>query len=201
MVINWPRRELNLKIVYHGPSMSGKTTNLVRMHESIGSEHRGELISLATEDERTIYFDFLRVDLARIGGLSPRIHLYTVPGQPMYEASRRYVLRGADGIVFVADSAPDRLSVNVEAWRNMEAHLAVHSLTFPGLPLVVQFNKQDLPNALPAISLRYLLRLNGFPCFEAVALHGQGVFETLKAIVGAVMRRVQQALAEGSPAR
>jgi hypothetical protein len=190
--INWARRELNLKIVYYGPPLSGKTTNLVKVYERADPKTRGELISLATEEDRTLYFDFLRVNLRKVNGLTPRIHLYTVPGQAYYEASRKMVLRGADGVVFVADSASERVDENVESWHNMRSHLSSFPQPTGGLPIVVQFNKQDLPNALPGTTLRYILQLNGYPGIEAVALEGHGVFDTLKTILHDVMSRVQE---------
>jgi signal recognition particle receptor subunit beta len=165
MVINWARREVNVKIVYYGPPLSGKTTNLVQIHGHIEPKRRGELISLKTADDRTLFFDFLRLDLAKIGGMRPRIHLYTVPGQSLYEASRRLVLRGADGL------SPEQL------------------------PLVVQLNKRDLPDAVPAAELRRQLRLNGVPTFEAVAVQGVGVYDTLKAIIHVVIGHLQREIA------
>jgi hypothetical protein len=192
MYINWARRELNLKIVYYGPPMSGKTTNLIQIHEHTDPSRRGDLISLKTTDDRTLYFDFLRLDLSKIGGLVPRIHLYTVPGQPSYEASRKLVLRGADGVVFVADSAADRLECNLESWQTMCSHLRSLSLPEETLPKIVQFNKQDLPNALPPVSLRQLLRVNGLQTFDAVATRGEGVFETLKAIIHDVVLQLHR---------
>lgn len=192
MYINWARRELNLKIVYYGPPMSGKTTNLVVIHRRTDPSRRGELISLNTSDDRTLYFDFLRLDLNKIGGLTPRIHLYTVPGQPTYEASRRLVLRGADGIVFVADSAPDKVDANMTSWLNMVGHLEALALPFQGMPLVVQLNKQDLPNAVPPDQLRRLLGVNGYPTFEAVAIRGVGVFDTLKSVIHDVVVKLQR---------
>jgi len=192
MFINWARRELNLKIVYYGPPMSGKTTNLVQIHGHTTPQHRGELISLNTADDRTLYFDFLRLDLNKIGGLTPRLHLYTVPGQATYEASRKLVLRGADGVVFVADSEANRLQINLEAWETMRTHLVSLSLRPECTPTVVQFNKQDLPTAIPGHALRQLMEINGYPTFEAVALQGQGVFDTLKAIIHGVVTNMQQ---------
>ncbi len=195
MYINWARRELNLKIVYYGPPMSGKTTNLVVIHQRTDPARRGELISLNTEDDRTLYFDFLRLDLNKIGGLTPRIHLYTVPGQPTYEASRRLVLRGADGIVFVADSAQVKVDANLNSWLNMVGHLETLALPSETMPLVVQFNKQDLPDAIPPQRLRQLLGVNGYPTFEAVATQGVGVFDTLKRIIRDVVLKLQQEMA------
>lgn len=192
MFINWQLRELNLKIVYYGPALSGKTTNLEQIHAKVDPRRRGELISLKTHEDRTLYFDFLQLELGKISGLTPKIQLYTVPGQTYYEASRKLVLRGADGVVFVADSAPDRVKDNLESWQSMRTHLAELNMSFTNLALVVQFNKRDLPNALSPASLSNLLHLNGSPTFEATAIQGQGVFDTLKAIINKVVGRVQQ---------
>jgi signal recognition particle receptor subunit beta len=191
MYINLPRREMKLKVVYYGPPLSGKTTNLVRIHDFADPNVRGELISLATAEDRTLYFDFLRIDLRRVNGLTPRLHLYTVPGQPQYEASRKMVLRGADGVVFVADSAADRLDENLQAWKDMKRQLGELSLDWEALPTVVQFNKQDVPNALPPSTLRYLMHLNGMATFEAVATRGKGVRNTLRCLLQDLMNRVE----------
>ena len=189
--INLSRREMNLNVVYYGPPLSGKTTNLVRIHEFADPSVRGDLISLATAEDRTLYFDFLRVDLRRINGLTPRVHLYTVPGQPQYEASRRMVLRGADGVVFVADSAADRLDENLRAWQDLTRYLEELDQANCKLPMVVQFNKQDVPNALPSSTMRYLMHLNGMPAFEAVATQGKGVRNTLRCILQELISRVE----------
>ncbi len=191
MFINWQLRELNLKVVYYGPALSGKTTNLEQIHARINPQRRGELISLKTAEDRTLYFDFLQLELGKISGLTPKIHLYTVPGQSYYEASRKLVLRGADGVVFVADSAANRTADNLESWKNMKAHLASLNLS-SDIPLVVQLNKRDLPNAMPAPLLRNILHINGLPTFESVAVRGQGVFDTLKAIINGVVKNVQR---------
>ena len=191
MFINWQLRELNLKIVYYGPALSGKTTNLEQIHARVHSRRRSELLSLKTEGDRTLYFDFLQLELGKIAGLTPKIHLYTVPGQAYYEASRKIVLRGADGVVFVADSAPERIRDNLRAWSNM--HLHFESLGLPAdIPLVVQFNKRDLPRVVPAVVIGKALKINGQPTFEAVALRGHGVLDTLKSITGLVIRNVQR---------
>jgi signal recognition particle receptor subunit beta len=195
MVINWARREVNVKIVYYGPPLSGKTTNLVQIHSHIEPKRRGELISLKTADDRTLYFDFLRLDLAKIGGMRPRINLYTVPGQPLYEASRRLVLRGSDGLVFVADSSPSRVEGNIVSLRSMEKHLESLDVIGDSLPMVVQLNKRDLPNAVPVADMRNLLSLNGVPTFEAIAVQGIGVYDTLKAIIHDVIIRLQREVA------
>ena len=192
MFINWQLRELNLKIVYYGPALSGKTTNLEKIHASVDPRRRGDLISLKTNEDRTLYFDFLQLELGKINGLTPKLHLYTVPGQAYYEASRRLVLRGVDGIVFVADSAADRMSLNVESWQNMYAHLKSLGFRASDLPLTVQFNKQDLPNAMPVSVLSNVLHVNGCRTFPAVAIRGQGVFDTLKASISSVVSHVRQ---------
>lgn len=195
MFVNWQLRELNLKIVYYGPALSGKTTNLEQIHAKVDPRKRSELISLKTQEDRTLYFDFLQLELGKISGLTPKIHLYTVPGQTYYEASRKLVLRGADGVVFVADSARERTHDNLDSWENMKSHLASLDMPLAYLPLVVQFNKQDLPNAMQVDTLRSLLNVNGQPTFESVAIRGQGVFETFKAIVNGVVRNVQRQVA------
>ena len=195
MFINWQLRELNLKIVYYGPALSGKTTNLEQIYSRVDPRRRGELISLKTYEDRTLYFDFLQLELGKISGLTPKIHLYTVPGQIYYEASRRLVLRGADGVVFVADSGADRLKYNLESWQNMKTHLAELNMPLSNLPLVIQFNKRDLPNAMLSTSLQSLIHVNGSPFFEAIAFQGQGVFDTLKAIINKVVSKVQRELA------
>lgn len=194
MFINWQLRELNLKVVYYGPALSGKTTNLEQIHAHTNPKQRGELVSLKTREDRTLYFDFLQLELGKISGLSPKIHLYTVPGQSYYEASRKLVLRGADGVVFVADSNRNRVNENLESWENMKAHLI--SLNIPSdLPLIVQLNKRDLPNAMSIPELRQNLGLNGNPVFESIAVQGKGVFNTLKAIINGVVMRVQREMA------
>lgn len=195
MHINWQMRELNLKIVYYGPALSGKTTNLEQIHARVNPKQRSELVSLKTNEDRTLFFDFLQLELGKIGSLTPKIHLYTVPGQAYYEASRRLVLRGADGVVFVADSSVRQVSANVAAWKNMHSHLTSYKIVPQELPTVVQFNKQDLVDALPDTVMRRLLKVNGRPTFNAVAIQGNGVFDTLKAITRAVVAEVQRCMA------
>ncbi len=192
MFINWQLRELNLKVVYYGPALSGKTTNLEQIHARVNPKRRGELVSLKTAEDRTLYFDFLQLELGKISGLTPKIHLYTVPGQSYYEASRKLVLRGADGVVFVADSSARRHIANLEAWKGMIIHLKALNIPYETLPLVVQFNKQDLPEAIPAPIMKKLLKINGHPTFNATAIEGEGVFATLKAITGMVVKSVHQ---------
>jgi mutual gliding-motility protein MglA len=192
MHINWQLRELNLKIVYYGPALSGKTTNLEQIHARIDPKRRSELVSLKTHEDRTLFFDFMQLELGRIGLLTPKIHLYTVPGQAYYEASRKLVLRGADGVVFVADSGADKMKINLESWMAMNSHLGCKGSSGSTLPVVVQFNKQDLPNAMSPDRLRNLLNLNGHPTIAAIANQGTGVFDTLKLITVNVMTKAQQ---------
>jgi signal recognition particle receptor subunit beta len=191
MFINWQLKELNLKVVYYGPALSGKTTNLEQIHAKVDPRRRGDLISLKTHEDRTLYFDFLQLELGKISGLSPKIHLYTVPGQTYYEASRKLVLRGADGVVFVADSAASRTNDNLESWASMQQHLKLLNIA-SSTPIIVQLNKRDLPNALAVPMLKRILGINGHPTYEAVAVSGQGVFDTLKAIINRVVAQVQR---------
>jgi signal recognition particle receptor subunit beta len=195
MQINWQQRELQLKIVYYGPALSGKTTNLEQIYAKVDPGHRSELISLKTHEDRTLYFDYLQLELGKIGNLTPKILLYTVPGQVYYEASRKLVLRGTDGIVFVADSQPNRMDANRESWQMMHEHLASFDTPLTSIPIVVQFNKQDLPNALSETVLKVLLHMNGLPVYSAVAVQGIGVFDTLKAITRKVVTQVQRVMA------
>ncbi len=192
MNINWQLRELNLTVVYYGPALSGKTTNLEQIHARVDRQHCSELVSLKTHEDRTLFFDFLQLELGRISGLQPKIHLYTVPGQSYYEASRRLVLRGADGVVFVADSAPERLSANQTAWGDMEAHLRSFGMIPAETPIVLQCNKQDALGAMPVWQLRDALHANHVPTFPAIAVRGAGVFDTLKAITSGVLSKLQQ---------
>jgi signal recognition particle receptor subunit beta len=194
MHINWQLRELNLKIVYYGPALSGKTTNLEQIYACVNPNQRSELVSIKTHEDRTLFFDFLQLELGKISGMTPKIHLYTVPGQAYYEASRRLVLRGADGVVFVADSSPSRIEENLNAWERMKEHLQSFEVDPGELPTVVQFNKQDLVDALHPTVLRQRLRLNGTPGFEAAAINGEGVLVTLKTITRSVIVKVQHEL-------
>ncbi len=191
MFINWKLGEINLKIVYYGPGMSGKTTNLEYIHAKTKPEMRGDLVSLKTKEDRTIFFDFLQLELGKIRGLKPKFNLYTVPGQVIYASSRKLVLRGADGLVFVADSQIHRLKANRASLRSMGEHLIELGFDPREVPLVIQFNKRDLPNVAPVPVLRRSLGVNGLVCFESVATQGVGVFDTLKATINAVMAQVQ----------
>ena len=189
--INFANREINFKIVYYGPGLSGKTTNLKHVYSRIPEDRKGEMVSLATEDERTLFFDFLPVDLGEVKGFKTRFHLYTVPGQVFYNASRKLILRGVDGLVFVADSAPNRLRANAESMRNLRENLAEYGLSLENIPLVLQINKRDLPDALPVDMIRAVIDPQGqYPLFEAIAVKGQGVFEPLREVSRRVLERL-----------
>ncbi|HFD38818.1 MAG TPA: gliding-motility protein MglA [Anaerolineae bacterium] len=194
MFINWKLRELNLKIVYYGPAMSGKTTNLQVIHARTNPKLRGDLVSLKTREDRTLFFDFLQLELGEIKGLKPKFNLYTVPGQVMYEATRKLVLRGADGVVFVADSQMSRLGDNIQSFKTMKRHLTELDLDPEQIPCVVQFNKQDLPNLTPIPILKQLFARDGAPWVASVATQGKGVFETLKMSINQVVGQAQQRL-------
>jgi hypothetical protein len=194
MFINWKLKELNLKIVYYGPALSGKTTNLQFVHAKTNPKLRGDLVSLKTREDRTIFFDFLRLELGQIKGLKPKFNLYTVPGQVMYAASRKLVLQGADGVVFVADSQMSRLADNIQSFKAMRQHLQELGKNPDQVPCVVQFNKRDLDRIAPvALMERYFVK-NGTPSFESIATQGDGVFETLKAAINLVISKVQRKL-------
>jgi mutual gliding-motility protein MglA len=195
MFINWSRRELNLKVVYYGPAMSGKTTNLEQIYRRMDPRRRSELVSLKTSEDRTLFFDFLQLELGKIAGLTPKIQLYTVPGQVYYEATRKLVLNGADGVVFVADSQPNRLKDNAESWVSLQTHLRAYHLTLLAIPIVVQLNKRDLPAAISPAVLQRQINLNGQTIILATASDGAGVLETLKAIVTGVVARVEKEMA------
>ena len=194
MFINWKHREINLKIVYYGPALSGKTANLQYIHARTNPDIRGDLVCLKTRGDRTLYFDFLQLELGHIAGLKPRFNLYTVPGQVYYANSRKLVLQGADGVVFVADSQQQRLPDNVETVRDMEENLRAMGHDPRTVPLVLQCNKRDLPNIAPVPLMRQQLGLNGAPCFESVATQGTGVFDTLKAVINLVVSQAQRQL-------
>ncbi|MGH7552566.1 MAG: GTP-binding protein [Longimicrobiales bacterium] len=187
-MINYASREINCKLVYYGPGLGGKTTNLEYVFNKVNPETRGKLISLATEQERTLFFDFLPVDLGTIRGFKTRFHLYTVPGQVYYNASRRLILKGVDGIVFVADSQAERMDANIAALENLYENLQDYGYDSQRLPIVLQWNKRDLQNAVPTEELRAQLNPAGLPEFEAVAVDGRGVFDTLKAVSKMVLK-------------
>jgi signal recognition particle receptor subunit beta len=187
-MINYASREINCKIVYYGPGLCGKTTNLEYVYEKVSPNTRGKLISLATETERTLFFDFLPVDLGAIRGFKTRFHLYTVPGQVYYNASRKLILKGVDGVVFVGDSQVERLDANIESMHNLYENLAEYGLDLREIPFVVQYNKRDLPNISSLEELQRELNPGGVPHFEAVAVRGIGVFDTLKAVSKLVIK-------------
>jgi len=183
-VINYANRIIDFKIVYYGPGLAGKTANLQYIHRCLPNANRGNMISLATGDDRTIYFDFLPVSALTVRGFQTRFQLYTVPGQVQYNATRRLVLRGADGLVFVADSQFERLRENVESFRSLEANLHEYESTLDEIPYVLQYNKRDLPNLAPVTYLEFVLnrRAARVPFFEASAIEGKGVFDTLNTV-------------------
>jgi len=189
--INFAAREINCKIVYYGAGLGGKTTNLQVIYQKTADQQKGKMISLATETERTLFFDFLPLDLGSVRGFKTRIHLYTVPGQVFYDASRKLILRGVDGIVFVADSQEQRMDANVEALDNLMSNLKEHGYDFNKIPYVLQLNKRDLPNILPVDLLATELRKKSEPVVEAVAFQGIGVFETLKEIAKQVLTELK----------
>ncbi|MBN1606184.1 MAG: gliding-motility protein MglA [Polyangiaceae bacterium] len=190
--INYMAREINCKIVYYGPGLCGKTTNLQFIYEKTNPQAKGKMISLATETERTLFFDFLPLSLGEIRGFKTRFHLYTVPGQVFYDASRKLILKGVDGVIFVADSQIERLEANQESVDNLRINLADQGYALEKLPYVVQYNKRDLPNVVDVEELRALLNPTNVPDYEACARTGQGVFETLKAVSKAVLNELKR---------
>ena len=190
--INYASREINCKIVYYGPGLCGKTTNLQFIYSKTNPELKGKMISLATESERTLFFDFLPLALGQIRGFKTRFHLYTVPGQVFYDASRKLILKGVDGVVFVADSQIERMEANLESLDNLKLNLAEQDYDLNKTPYIVQYNKRDLPNAAPLDEIRKLLNPTGVPDFEDCATVGKGVFETLKAVARSVLRDLKQ---------
>ena len=190
--INYSSREINCKIVYYGPGLCGKTTNLQWIYNKTNPELKGKMISLATETERTLFFDFLPLALGQIRGFKTRFHLYTVPGQVFYDASRKLILKGVDGVVFVADSQIERMEANVESLDNLRINLGEQGADLERTPFVIQYNKRDLPNAAPLEQMRKLLNPKGVPDFEACATSGKGVFETLKAVARSILQDLKQ---------
>ena len=190
--INYSSREINCKIVYYGPGLCGKTTNLQYIYARTNPEAKGKMISLATETERTLFFDFLPLSLGEIRGFKTRFHLYTVPGQVFYDASRKLILKGVDGIVYVADSQMERYEANMESFENLEYNLEEQGYELDKVPYVIQYNKRDLPNCTPIEELRRLVNPKGVPDFEAVATTGQGVFNTLKSVAKLVLTELKR---------
>ena len=191
--INLMAREINCKIVYYGPGLCGKTTNLQYIYDRTNPAAKGKLISLATETDRTLFFDFLPLDLGKIGEFKVRFHLYTVPGQVFYDASRKLILKGVDGVIFVADSQVERMDANVEAIDNLVVNLKSQGYDLMNIPYVLQFNKRDLPNVAPVDEMVRLLKKKDEPVIDAVAPKGVGVFETLKAVAKLVLSELTKA--------
>ena len=189
--INYSSREVCCKIVYYGPGLSGKTTNLLYVHSKVPSNTRGKMISLATEADRTLYFDFLPINIGTINGFAAKFQLYTVPGQVYYNATRKLVLRGVDGVVFVADSQPDKMDENIESLSNLEDNLIEYGYDINELPIVIQYNKCDLPGVLPPEEMNPVLNPNNRPFFVASATIGNGVFDTLKGIIKFVLDKAK----------
>jgi signal recognition particle receptor subunit beta len=190
--INVLQREINCKIVYYGPGLCGKTTNLQYIYNKTNPDAKGKMISLATETERTLFFDFLPLALGEIRGFKTRFHLYTVPGQVFYDASRKLILKGVDGVVFVADSQIARTEANLESLENLRTNLAEQNYSLDKLPYVIQYNKRDMPDIGTVEELRELLNPTNVPEFEACARTGQGVFETLKAVAKLVLTELRK---------
>ncbi|HSJ15952.1 MAG TPA: GTPase domain-containing protein [Longimicrobiales bacterium] len=191
-LVNYSTREITCKIVYYGPGRSGKTSNLQYVHAFVPEERKGPMVSLATETDRTLFFDFLPLDLGTISGFRTRMQLYTVPGQVYYNATRKLVLRGADGVVFVADSQPEQLEENIDSLRNLHENLLDENIELNDFPLVLQYNKRDLPGTLPVTELDELLNFRDVPAFPAAAVTGEGVFDTLKSVSQLVLQSLSR---------
>jgi small GTP-binding protein len=191
--INYASREINCKIVYYGPGLCGKTTNLQYIYDKTNPGAKGKLISLATETDRTLFFDFLPLELGTVRGFKTRFHLYTVPGQVFYDASRKLILKGVDGVIFVADSQVERMDANVESVENLMTNLKSQGYDLAAIPYVLQLNKRDLPNVAPVEEMQRLLARKNEPIIEAVAAKGVGVFETLKAVAKLVLSELTKA--------
>ena len=185
--INYAAKEINCKIVYYGPGLGGKTTNLQHIYNKTAPGRRGKMISLATEADRTLFFDFLPLDLGTIRGFTTRFHLYTVPGQVFYDASRKLILKGVDGVVFVADSQVDRMEANIESIRNLELNLEEHGFDLRAIPYALQFNKRDLPSVMPVDEMYRMLNYKREPTFVGIATQGVGVFDTLKSVAKQIL--------------
>lgn len=201
--INFAQRQVNAKVVYYGPGMSGKTTNLEVVHQRAPSQNRGDLTSISTDGDRTLFFDFMPLDLGTVAGMRTCFQIYTVPGQVYYNSTRKLVLQGVDGVVFVADSSASMVEENLESLRNLEENLREYGKSLATMPHVIQYNKRDLPDALPVEELNQLLNQHNAPCFEAIANTGQGVFPTLKALAARVLETIHQTSGQpsGAPAQ
>jgi len=198
--INFALREVNCKIVYYGPGLSGKTTNLEMIHTKVPDTHRGDLTSIATEGDRTLFFDFMPLDLGKVAGMNTRFQLYTVPGQVYYNATRKLVIQGADGIIFVADSQEGKLEENKESLKDLLDNLEEYNVDFNELPFVMQYNKRDLPNAIDLETLQKELNPTDKPYYESVAITGEGVFPTLKKLANMVLENLNQEYGVKKPA-
>lgn len=191
-LINYSSREINCKIVYYGPGLCGKTTNIQYVYNKVDPGTKGKLITLATEMDRTLFFDFLPLELGTVKGFKTRFHLYTVPGQVYYDASRKLILRGVDGIVFVADSQTSRYDANIESLYNLHDNLEEYKLKIEDIPFVIQYNKRDMPDIIGIDDLEQELNPEEYPSYEAVAVNGDGVFDTLKAVAKGVLQKLSQ---------
>ena len=189
-LINCSSREINCKIVYYGPGLCGKTTNIQYVYNKVDPSTKGKLITLATEMDRTLFFDFLPLELGQVKGFKTRFHLYTVPGQVYYDASRKLILRGVDGIVFVADSQSARYDANIESLYNLHENLDEYKLKLDDVPFVLQYNKRDMDNIIPMEEMEQELNPEKFPAFPAVAVKGDGVFDTLKCVAKGVLKKL-----------
>jgi len=190
--INFALKEVNCKIVFYGPGMSGKTTNLEIVHQKAPEENKGELTSISTDGDRTLFFDFMPLDLGTVAGMRTKFQLYTVPGQVYYNSTRKLVLQGVDGVIFVADSDPEKMGENIESYQNLIENLEEYGKDVRELPHVIQYNKRDLPNALSVEEMDKQLNKFGVPTFEAVAYTGEGVFPTLKTLAGMVLESIDR---------
>ena len=197
--VNYQSREVNCKIVYYGPGLGGKTTNIQHVYKKTAMNHKGDMVTLNTENERTLFFDFLPLDLGEIRGFKTRFHLYTVPGQVFYEASRRLILRGVDGVVFVADSQVEKMEANIESLNGLKNNLSDQGYDIEKIPLVMQWNKRDLPNTSPIEEMQARLNKWNVPAFEACALDGDGVFDTLKMVSKLVLMNLKTSIPEEQP--
>ena len=189
--VNYQEKKIHCKIVYYGPGLGGKTTNIQYIYKKTSNEHKGKMVTLDTDNDRTLFFDFLPLELGKIRGFETRFHLYTVPGQVFYEASRKLILRGVDGVIFVADSQVDRYEENLKSYNSLEDNLKEQGYSLQKIPLVLQWNKRDLPNITPANELSQRLNKYSAPEFEAVATKGVGVFDSLKAVSKLVLQNIR----------
>ena len=189
--INYATKEINCKIVYCGPGLSGKTINIQYIYEQTQPEHKGKLVTLSTENERTLFFDFLPLSIGDVRGFKTRFHLYSIPGQTFYEVSRQFILKGVDGIIFVADSQPDRMDANLESLEELQRGLDNQGYDVGRVPLVLQYNKRDMPGVVPVRELEATFNASRKPFFEAVANRGQGVMETLQAISQMIIKELK----------